>query len=193
MNYLWLVICWLVYFTLHSVFALFQVKNLFLSMGLKQQNYRLIFNLFGILLLIPIFIFSSSIDSEYILSSTKFTKIIGLFLAGLGIVIVKVAFKSYDTKTFLGLGSLNPENEFKTDGLLKSVRHPLYSGSILLILGYFFFDPKISTLISAFMMILYFLVGIQFEEKKLINLFGKKYIAYKKNTPMLIPKFWKKA
>jgi protein-S-isoprenylcysteine O-methyltransferase Ste14 len=112
-------------------------------------------------------------------------------IAGWGIVISKAAFKSYDTKAFLGLGSLTPEDEFRTDGLLKKVRHPLYSGSILLVTGYLIFSPKLSSLITVSMMIIYLLIGIQLEEKKLIKAFGEKYLEYKNKTPMLIPRFWK--
>jgi protein-S-isoprenylcysteine O-methyltransferase Ste14 len=103
-----------------------------------------------------------------------------------------MAFKSYDTMAFLGLGSLSKEEEFKTDGLLKYVRHPVYSASILILTGYFLFDPKWSTLISVSMLILYFIVGSRFEERKLIRQFGEKYIEYKRKTPMLIPRFWRK-
>lgn len=192
MNYFWLVFAWVIYFILHSVFALHAVKNAFYSIGLKPQRYRLIFNLCAILLLIPILIVSSIIDSEYLFVPKIYLKLIGLLLASIGIVVVKTAFKSYDTKAFLGLGSLEGESRFQTSGLLKSIRHPLYSGTILAIIGYFLFDPKVSTLISASLMILYFLVGIQFEEKKLIKDFGEKYLEYKKKTPMLIPKIKKK-
>ena len=190
MNYIWLFICWLGYFIIHSVFALHQVKKLFYSLGLNTASYRLVFNIFALLLLIPIFVYSSSFQSENIFPITNISKFTGLLLAGWGIFIVKLAFKSYDTKAFLGLGSMEKEQEFHTDGLLQYVRHPLYSGSILLLLGYFFFNPTISSGISVGMMILYFVVGIQFEERKLIKTFGEKYIEYKKKTPMLIPRFW---
>ena len=193
MNYLYLIISWIVYFSLHSVFALTSVKNAFYSIGLKPQKYRLIFNMFGLVLLIPIFAISSFIESSTIFSPNRIIKFAGLLCAGWGIVVIKIAFKSYDTKAFLGLGNLDVENEFKTNGILKKVRHPLYSGSILLILGYFLFDPKLSTLTSSIMLILYIIIGIQFEERKLIKTFGNKYIEYKKKTPMLIPRFWKKS
>lgn len=193
MNYLYLIISWIVYFSLHSVFALSSVKNAFYSIGLNPQKYRLIFNIFGLVLLIPIFIISSFIESSNIFSPNKIIKFAGLLFAGWGIVVIKIAFKSYDTKAFLGLANLDVENEFKTDGILKTVRHPLYSGSILLIFGYFLFDPKLSTLISSIMLILYIIIGIQFEERKLIKTFGNKYIEYKQKTPMLIPRFWKKS
>lgn len=191
MDYSWLALSWVVYFILHSVFALLPVKNYFDSIGMKPQLYRLIYVIIATFLLIAILIFSSLIDSGFTFHSNIISKIAGLLLAGWGLVIAKAAFKSYDAKAFLGLGSLHPEDEFKTDGLLKKVRHPLYSGSILLLTGYFLFSPKISVLISVSMMVIYFLVGIQFEEKKLEKVFGEKYINYKKKTPMLIPRFWK--
>ena len=191
MNYLWLALSWIGYFILHSLFALLPVKNFFNTIGITPQLYRLIYVIIATLTLVAILIFSSIIESGFVFYPHNIMKLIGLLLAGWGVVIVKIAFKSYDTKAFLGIGSLNPEDEFRTDGLLKKVRHPLYSGSILLIAGYFLFSPKLSVLISASMMIIYFLVGIQFEEKKLEKVFGEKYTRYKKRTPMLIPRFWK--
>lgn len=191
MDYTWLALSWVVYFILHSLFALLPVKIYLFSLGMKPQLYRLIYVIIATFLLIAILIFSAMIKSHFIFYPNNILKLLGLLLAGLGVVIVKIAFKSYDTKAFLGIGNLNPEDEFKTDGLLKKVRHPLYSGSILLIVGYFLFNPKLSALITASMMIVYFLVGIQFEERKLVKVFGEKYIEYKNKTPMLIPRFWK--
>ena len=191
MDYTWLALSWVVYFILHSLFALLPVKNYLFSLGMKPQLYRLIYVIIATFLLFAILIFSAMIKSHFIFYPNYILKLLGLLLAGLGVVIVKIAFKSYDTKAFLGIGNLTPEDEFKTDGLLKKVRHPLYSGSILLIVGYFLFNPKLSALITASMMIVYFLVGIQFEERKLVKVFGEKYFEYKNKTPMLIPRFWK--
>ncbi len=191
MNHVWLGIFWVLYFILHSLMALLFVKNYFYSIGIQPQTYRFIFVVIATLTLIALVIFSSTIESHFVFYPNNILKLTGLLLAGWGVIIAKIAFKSYDTKAFLGIGNLNPEDEFKTDGLLKKVRHPLYSGSILLIVGYFLFNPKLSTLISSSMMIIYFLVGIQFEERKLVKVFGEKYSEYKKKTPMLIPRFWK--
>ena len=193
MDHFWLVLSWLAYFILHSILAIASIKNYFYSIGLKPQWYRLIYVIIATGTLLVILIFSSTIESRFLFHPNNFLKFIGLLLSGWGVVIAKVAFKSYDTKAFLGLGSLKPEDEFRTDGLLAKVRHPLYSGSILIIFGYFLFSPKLSTFISVIMMVMYFLIGIQFEEKKLIKTFGEKYLAYKKKTPMLIPRLWKRS
>ena len=192
MNYFLLILSWSLYFTIHSVFALSRVKALFYSLGLTAQTYRLIYNFSSLLLLLPIVLISFSTPEKYIIAKSNTLKLVGLFIAGWGLVIAKIAFKSYDTKAFLGLGSMSGEDEFKNDGLLKHVRHPLYSGTILIIIGYCLYDPKLSTFISTLMLILYILIGIQFEEKKLVKTFENKYLEYKRKTPMLIPRIRRK-
>ena len=192
MEYVGLACFWVFFFTLHSVLALLPVKNRFFSMGISPMKYRLAYNIIALVTLIPIVVYSAAINSGYVILPTNLTKYTGLLLAGWGVIIVRAAFKSYDTKAFLGLHNLEKENEFTNWGLLKYVRHPMYSGSILGIIGYFFYTPKLSTLISAGMIIIYFVVGIYIEEKKLIAQFGKTYLDYKKITPMLIPRFKRK-
>ncbi|MCG8308604.1 MAG: isoprenylcysteine carboxylmethyltransferase family protein [Cytophagales bacterium] len=190
MNYFWLILSWIFYFTIHSVFALNIIKKNFYKLGLTPIRYRLMYNIFAIVLLFPIIMISILLEPVYVYPASTLSKFVGLILSAMGIAIAKMAFKSYDTKAFLGLGSLESENKFRTDGLLKYVRHPLYAGTILVLIGYFLFNPKMSSLISTFMMIIYFIIGIQFEESKLVKIFGAKYILYRKKTPMLIPRFW---
>ena len=86
---------------------------------------------------------------------------------------------------------MKTEEKFSTDGMLKRMRHPLYSAVLLIIFGYVLFHPTYVTLVSAGMLTLYVFVGIQLEERKLIRQFGDQYLEYKKNTPMLVPKFRK--
>ncbi len=183
---------WLAYFALHSIFAMLPVKAFFIEkIGISSRLYRLQFVIFAILSLAAIFIWAGQVKSPYILPLGWWQRFTGLLLAGWGILISIRAFKSYDAKAFLGLSDLKAEDEFKTDGLLQYVRHPLYSGSILLFAGFFLYMPTVVNLITSGMAVLYFLIGIQFEEKKLIRLFGDQYLEYKKKTPMLIPKLFK--
>jgi protein-S-isoprenylcysteine O-methyltransferase Ste14 len=193
MEYLWLTIGWIIYFAMHSLLAIRQVKSYAFSHGVSAQRYRLAFNIIALITLLPILIISTNIQSDYALEPNKALKFFGLILAGYGVVLGKRAFKSYDTKAFLGLGPLKGEAVFKTDGLLRHVRHPLYSASILILAGYFLFDPKWNTLLSVSMLTLYFIVGSYFEERKLIREFGEKYMKYKQQTPMFIPKFWRRS
>lgn len=189
MEFLWLALGWILYFSIHSVLAMHQVKHFVQSVGISPQRYRFLYNLVALITLGPILILSSGISDVFVFESNKILKYSGLIIAGYGVVLARRAFRSYDTMAFLGLGALSGEEEFRTDGLLQYVRHPVYSASILILTGYFLFDPKWSTFMSVSMLILYFIVGIRFEERKLIRKFGKKYLDYKRQTPMLIPKF----
>ena len=79
---------------------------------------------------------------------------------------------------------------FKTPGLYKGVRHPLYLGFIIA----FWSTPRMSMghLFFAGMTTAYILVAIQFEERDMIRAFGEKYEDYRKHVSMLAPiKFWK--
>jgi protein-S-isoprenylcysteine O-methyltransferase Ste14 len=192
MTYLWLSVFWILYFMIHSVLAMSPVKNRLFSMGLSPVRYRLAYNIIALVTLLPVIIYSSTIASEYLFGPHKLIRIVGLLLAGWGVIIARAAFKSYDVRAFLGLRSLENEDEFTTSGLLLYVRHPVYSGSILGIIGYFLYTPKLSTLISSLLLIVYFIVGLHFEEKKLIRHFGQAYLDYRKSTPMLIPRFKKR-
>ncbi|MBR9999911.1 MAG: isoprenylcysteine carboxylmethyltransferase family protein, partial [Cyclobacteriaceae bacterium] len=95
---------------------------------------------------------------------------------------------------FIGMRQMKGENNgqsMQQEGMLSFVRHPLYSGSILAILGYLIFAPSLTNLIMGMILVLYFITGIYFEEKKLVIEFGEKYIRYKGQVPALLPS-WKK-
>jgi protein-S-isoprenylcysteine O-methyltransferase Ste14 len=120
---------------------------------------------------------------------SNLSRIGGFLLMALGGFICQQAFKSYDGRAFFGLSDLKVEEQFRTDGLLRFVRHPLYSGSIVLLAGLLVYKPNYTNLMSVSLMVIYFVIGIRFEERKLLRSFGKKYADYRKRTPMLIPRF----
>jgi protein-S-isoprenylcysteine O-methyltransferase Ste14 len=77
--------------------------------------------------------------------------------------------------------------KFRINIFYNYVRHPLYLGMLLALWA----APVMSLarFILALGFTVYVLMAIQWEEKDLIQHFGKKYIAYKKLVPMLIPTF----
>lgn len=80
-----------------------------------------------------------------------------------------------------------PPVELKVKGIHRLVRHPLYSGTILFVWGLFFIYPMLNNLIAVLLLTAYVLIGINFEEKKLIQEFGEEYEKYISEVPMLIP------
>ncbi len=79
--------------------------------------------------------------------------------------------------------------ELKIDGVHKYMRHPLYLGTLLFIWGAFFIFPFLNNLIAVVLITIYVLIGIKYEEQKLILEFGESYNYYRLKVPMLIPRF----
>jgi protein-S-isoprenylcysteine O-methyltransferase Ste14 len=67
------------------------------------------------------------------------------------------------------------------------VRHPLYLGTFLFIWGAWLIIPLVSFGITNVVITLYTLIGIHFEERKLVEEFGQSYISYSRQVPKIIP------
>ncbi|MEJ0030557.1 MAG: hypothetical protein WDO15_09380 [Bacteroidota bacterium] len=89
-----------------------------------------------------------------------------------GMMVIQTSFRKFKVKEFTEL---------------ESVRHPIHSGVILLVLGFFFFIPNLPTLISCVCILVYVPIGLYLEEKKLVATYGDQYIEYRKRVPAIIP------
>lgn len=76
----------------------------------------------------------------------------------------------------------------KTDGIYKRLRHPSYSGILLVVIG---FSAIMSSLYSFLVLVIpvftAIIYRIKIEEKVLLNEFGERYVEYRANTKKLIP------
>jgi protein-S-isoprenylcysteine O-methyltransferase Ste14 len=193
-SYLILILLWLIYFTVHSLLAAQKVKKYFeKSMGSTFRYYRLIYNFIALMGLLGILFYNAIISSHVLLPASwlPIVKFIGLVFATWGVLVLRLAFKAYSLKEFLGLTQARNESltdeKLQTGGILQYVRHPIYSGTLLLIVGFWLFSPTLANLISTVCIIGYTLIGMRLEEAKLIVAFGDTYRQYKNSVPALMP------
>jgi protein-S-isoprenylcysteine O-methyltransferase Ste14 len=185
-----LAFAWLLYGAIHSFMASNFFKNFAEKiLGKYFRFYRLIYNILAFALLIPIFSVQFSIYKEALWQVSIYQSIIGKFIAIFGVLLISRALQGYDLREFSGtdFNKSQEKNEFKSDGLLKYMRHPIYFGILIFVWGMFVTDASTRSLTSAVAVTIYLFVGIYFEEKKLIEVFGEKYKKYQHDVPMLIP------
>jgi protein-S-isoprenylcysteine O-methyltransferase Ste14 len=118
--------------------------------------------------------------------------VIGIYLFGWALLLYATAL--IDHFDLFGLkqvwrrlrGASYIPPQFHTPSLYRYVRHPLYIGWLII----FWAAPRMTVAHLVFTLVTtaYILVAIQFEEHDLVNVFGERYVAYKRRTPMLIPR-----
>lgn len=180
--YLSLVAGWVAYFSLHSLLAAPAIKSRF-----KVRPYRLLYTSIASVGLLFLLYLNGTIKAEPFFLREGFVRYMSLTLTAFGVILIQLAFRQYSLKGFLGFTEEN-SSELSREGILKSIRHPIYAGLILIVLGYFLFSPNLPTLISCLCIYAYLPIGIYLEEKKLIAHHGDAYLKYKAEVPALIPK-----
>ena len=78
-------------------------------------------------------------------------------------------------------------HELVTRGVYRYVRHPIYLGVLIAIMGIPLSAPSLSGFMVLSLLIPIFLFRIKMEEEMLGNHFGSEYDAYRKRTKKLIP------
>jgi protein-S-isoprenylcysteine O-methyltransferase Ste14 len=185
-----------VYGVLHSVTASLRFKNqvrrLFGS-GMERW-YRLVYSLMGVVSFIPVLILFIILPDRILYSVPTPWSWFLLFVQMIGVLILLWSLLVIDVWAFLGLkqlsGDTQTEDSLTTAGPYRLVRHPLYTGSLLVI----WFMPQMSLNLLAFNLgvTAYLVIGGYFEERKLVRQFGRVYEEYRRRTPMLIPWSWRR-
>ncbi len=195
MGYLTLTFAWAIFYISHTALASLNIKRKIKGvMGNAYKWYRLVYTLFSSLFFLGIFLYAAMLNPNFILKQTDLLTYLGYMLATFGTIISVKAFKRVRISQFLGLkpqDDLTKSEPFISQGLYANVRHPLYSGLILIFVGYFFFQPNWVALVHLASLLVYLPFGIYYEEKKLMEIYPEAYPAYQRDVPALIPNFRK--
>lgn len=196
MEYLILILLWALFYFLHSFLASITVKaQVETKLGLGKRWYRLLYSIGATFHLLLILIHAGGIPEKPILVQTTWVSYLGYMFAAFGTIIVVKAFQHISVAGFIGLKEEKDveKSDLIISGIYGYVRHPIYSGLILIFLGYFFFNPVISSLIHFIGLLIYLPIGIYLEEQKLTKEFGNAYLKYKRQVSAIIPLKVKKA
>ncbi len=187
---IWLLLAIALWGILHSLLASHGVKDFFrrtLGDGFMRL-YRLLYNLFALISFLPILYLMVTLPSRVLYSvPTPFSYLMRLG-QGISLILLFVAVFQTDLLSFVGLRQIFAEETkgpLMTGGLYRFVRHPLYTFSLLIL----WLSPAmtLNSFIVYFALTVYILIGIVFEERKLLREFGEEYAGYRSVTPMLIP------
>jgi protein-S-isoprenylcysteine O-methyltransferase Ste14 len=190
-----LALLWILFGVLHSVLASLKLKDSFANAFPKQNKYyRLYYTFFAFLTFGLVLWYQLQLSSPLVFEQSVFSTGTGALLASTGLTIMVICIKKY----FLSLSGLKslfqkrPAQELMINGIHRYVRHPLYLGTFMAIWGLFLLYPVLSLLISNMAITAYTLVGIGFEERKLVAEFGADYQNYQQTVPRLIPSIRRK-
>jgi len=98
-----------------------------------------------------------------------------VFLIGFGAYLIKESHAAVFAKT--------GKPEFVDSGVYSLVRHPMYLGSLMILLGFIFLK---FSLIAFVIWLVYFVLCdwmASYEEKDLLRVLGKKYVNYQNRVP----------
>jgi len=188
---LWSAFCFLHSFMITPFFIDFVKKNT----GTSYRYYRLFYNIFSTLILVPVVIYSYSVMQKPFFTWHGYLLAVKYFMLMAGLGILYAGSRHYNMRTFLGInqihagvnhGLINTSGTIEKRGIMGVVRHPFYSGSFLLIWAG---NLDTTRLIINIILSLYLVVGTMLEERKLLSELGDVYRDYQKEVSMLFP--WK--
>jgi len=190
-NHILLALAWSLYCLLHSVLASKGIKNyLKQKLGRKVSYYRIFYNLLSTVLLILILAWQIKTPTKRIWTPffMQYPFAIFMIIAGFSGMVFCLRKYFITSAGFRDLFYEGGRPVLVIDGIHKHVRHPLYLTTFIFVWGILLVYPVWSMLIFNIIITVYTLIGIQLEEKKLLNVFGEQYNEYRKRVPMIWPR-----
>jgi protein-S-isoprenylcysteine O-methyltransferase Ste14 len=186
-------ICWVI-FVLYWFISAWSVKSIQETRGWLGGNWYPILYLIGVLFIVDFrFLgrFGIPVDKLAILLLPN-TLLINLLIVLLLIVGLTIAISARRTLAgnWSGAVALKKEHKLITTGLYRYIRHPIYAGMLLMILGTALSVGTLGACIGFFIILLGVLLKLKDEESLLAEHFAQEYLLYKRHSKILIPFIW---
>ncbi|QCK13669.1 methyltransferase family protein [Mangrovivirga cuniculi] len=183
-----IILNWLIFYFLHSFLADTQIKEKTRKLtGLSKRQYRLIYTIFSTIHFFILLLIYILLPKEKALT-LPYSNLIFVVSLIVGLLILGSSFKNISVKEFSGLKEGKNKGHLIKSGIYKYIRHPIYTGTLLIIFGWLYSSFNIYSLSIVIVSILYLPIGIWLEERKLIREFGMEYIIYKGRVGGILPK-----
>ena len=199
MDYLLLVITWVGWCAMHS-FLISSTMTGYLQSRFPGYVswYRIFYNIFSLTtLLVPVYCMKT-IESSPVFSWEGFMQLPRFAMLLLALILFREGSKKYDLGFFLGIQQLktgkgntllDDKEMFAATGVFGLVRHPWYTGSLLLVWSFFPVYTVVNVVTAAILSI-YIVTGTVLEEKKIKAEYRESYTNYQKDVSMLVPWKW---
>ena len=157
------------------------------------RYYRIFYNVIALVTLIPVVVYSSSIQWLPVFHWEGPFRIVQGLLLFSALLFFIGGSRQYDLAQFLGIRQvrenstcslLSDDCRLDTEGILGMVRHPWYAGGILIVWGR---NLDMAAILTNLVITGYFIIGVFLEERKLLLEFGDEYIDYQRRVSMLFP------
>ena len=161
-----------------------------------SRFYRMLYNLFAVITLFPVLLYTYSQRGEAIIAWDGPWRSVPILLGSVSLALFIAGARRYDFFQFIGLRQIKDEKacsvltadcSLDTEGVLSIVRHPWYCAGILVVWAR---PMDVTAILTNLVVSGYFVVGAIFEERKLKLQFGRQYTNYQQRVSMLVPIKW---
>ncbi len=137
MKYFILTILWISYFVLHSALITPKVTDFLKNkLGESYRFYRLSYNIFALVSIIPVVLYTNSIRQTPFFIWDGYLLAVRYLMLAVGLLLFYAGARQYDMSTFLGIKQIrktvghnliNATGKLDSTGILGVVRHPFYT------------------------------------------------------------------